>query len=118
ALTEITWNRGLTTMGSRRLARSPVMAATLTALTVAVVGVAFAAEASAPAPPWSYEGETGPEHWGDSPEYATCGTGKRQSPIDLRNADRAAAPAISTRYVAAALTELNNGHTIEVSSDR
>ncbi|RMG32797.1 MAG: hypothetical protein D6732_12955, partial [Methanobacteriota archaeon] len=39
-------------------------------------------------PQWTYEGETGPEHWGElDPSYETCGSGKSQSPIDLTNAD-------------------------------
>ena len=65
---------------------------------------------------WSYEGETGPSHWASlSPDYHACGDGKRQSPINLRRADHAAAPAITMKYVASALTEHNNGHTVEVS---
>ena len=33
---------------------------------------------------WSYSGETGSEHWADlSPDYATCGNGKNQSPINI-----------------------------------
>jgi carbonic anhydrase len=33
---------------------------------------------------WSYEGETGPEHWGDiDPDYARCANGKEQSPINI-----------------------------------
>jgi carbonic anhydrase len=36
------------------------------------------------APVWSYEGRSGPEYWGDlCPEYATCRSGKHQSPIDI-----------------------------------
>lgn len=35
---------------------------------------------------WSYEGSGGPQHWGRlRTEYATCATGRRQSPIDLRD---------------------------------
>lgn len=35
---------------------------------------------------WSYQGETGPENWGDlSPDWATCGNGQYQSPIDLKD---------------------------------
>ncbi|ANQ83981.1 putative carbonic anhydrase [Azoarcus olearius] len=34
---------------------------------------------------WSYDGETGPEHWARlRPDWRVCGDGKRQSPIDLR----------------------------------
>ncbi|MDR0378665.1 MAG: carbonic anhydrase family protein [Candidatus Accumulibacter sp.] len=36
---------------------------------------------------WTYEGATGPAHWGKlRPDYARCATGHRQSPIDLRDA--------------------------------
>lgn len=35
-------------------------------------------------PTWSYEGETGPDHWGElSEEWATCSEGVEQSPVDL-----------------------------------
>ena len=34
---------------------------------------------------WGYAGDTGPEHWAElSPEFAPCGAGTEQSPIDLR----------------------------------
>ncbi|MDR2507647.1 MAG: carbonic anhydrase family protein [Candidatus Accumulibacter sp.] len=38
-------------------------------------------------PPWSYSGDkTGPALWGRlRPEYALCSSGKRQSPIDIRD---------------------------------
>ena len=33
-----------------------------------------------------YEGETGPEHWGDiDPNYAACENGKEQSPINIES---------------------------------
>jgi hypothetical protein len=33
---------------------------------------------------WAYTGPTGPAAWGSiSPEFATCGSGKAQSPIDI-----------------------------------
>jgi carbonic anhydrase len=35
---------------------------------------------------WSYEGENGPANWGKiNPAWAKCGTGNRQSPIDIRD---------------------------------
>ena len=35
---------------------------------------------------WSYEGRGNPELWGRlRPEYATCATGRRQAPIDIRD---------------------------------
>ena len=45
--------------------------------------------------PWSYEGERGPEHWGDlDPEYAPCKDGHAQSPIDIRETEKADLPAL------------------------
>ena len=36
---------------------------------------------------WAYAGEGAADHWGRlKAEYATCGAGRRQSPIDLRDA--------------------------------
>jgi carbonic anhydrase len=64
--------------------------------------------------PWSYEGA---EHWGDlDPEYAACNAGKEQSPIDIRNAEKADLPAIRFEYKIGPLKYLiNNGHTIRVN---
>ena len=39
---------------------------------------------------WGYSGADGPSHWGDlDPSFATCKTGKRQSPIDTKDAKKA-----------------------------
>jgi carbonic anhydrase len=62
--------------------------------------------------PWSYEGEKGPEHWGDlDPEYATCKIGKEQSPIDIRNSRKAQLSAIRFEYKNGPVKIINNGHT-------
>lgn len=65
---------------------------------------------------WSYEGETGPEHWGDlKPEFATCKTGRRQSPIDIRGAQKAASSSIEFNYKASPLTVVNTGHSVQIN---
>src|SRR5580704_10537916 len=66
--------------------------------------------------PWTYDGVTGPEHWGDlDPDYAAC-KGKEQSPIDIRGAQKADLPAIRFEYRSGPLKYLiNNGHTIRVN---
>jgi carbonic anhydrase len=66
--------------------------------------------------PWTYEGATGNEHWGDlDPEYAACKIGKEQSPIDIRIAQKAELPAIVFEYKSSPLKYvINNGHTIRV----
>ncbi len=65
---------------------------------------------------WSYEGATGPSHWGDlSPEYAKAKTGKQQSPIDIsrpRTNPQDGSP-LQVSYQDASLSILNNGHTVE-----
>jgi len=87
-----------------------------------LVVLVAAAAASAPAQDanhqhqWSYAGETGPQHWGDlKAEYATCKTGKEQSPIDIRSATKAPLPAIRFQYKSSPLRIINNGHTIQVN---
>ena len=61
---------------------------------------------------WSYDGANGPEHWGDlDPEYAACQTGKQQSPIDIRNAEKTELPAIRFEYKSGLLKIINNGYT-------
>jgi carbonic anhydrase len=61
---------------------------------------------------WSYGGANGPEHWGDlDPDYAACGRGKEQSPIDIRGAMTADLPPLRFDYKSGPLRIINNGHT-------
>lgn len=65
---------------------------------------------------WSYEGDTGPEHWGDlSKEFETAKTGREQSPIDIRPADtvEAGLPGITFHYRDEVSVFVNNGHTLQ-----
>lgn len=65
---------------------------------------------------WTYEGDTGPGHWGDlKDEYSTCKVGKNQSPIDIRDAQKADLPAIHFHYRDSPLRIIDNGHTIQVN---
>jgi carbonic anhydrase len=62
--------------------------------------------------PWSYEGARGPDHWGDlDPDYATCKNGTQQSPIDIRDAQKADLPALRFEYKSGPLRIINNGYT-------
>jgi len=66
---------------------------------------------------WSYEGEGGPQAWGQlKPEYRTCGTGKRQSPVHIEESMTLQGPAEPIRfaYQPSNGTVINNGHTIQV----
>ena len=66
---------------------------------------------------WDYTGPRGSDHWGDlDPEYAACKTGKAQSPIDIRSAEKATLPAVHFEDRSAPLQYLiNNGYTIRVN---
>lgn len=67
---------------------------------------------------WTYEGEEGPEHWGDlSQDYALCSTGREQSPINLTNAEASDLQDIIFEYKSSAVKILNNGHTVQVNYD-
>jgi len=66
---------------------------------------------------WAYEGERGPTAWGKlNDDYATCSNGKRQSPINIEDANTLLGPAepLVFSYQASAGSVVNNGHTIQV----
>jgi len=64
--------------------------------------------------PWTYE-QAG--DWGQlDSSYALCNIGKEQSPIDIRDAQKAALPALRFEYESGQLKYvINNGHTIRVN---
>src|SRR6478609_9745071 len=67
---------------------------------------------------WSYGGTTGPAHWPAlEHEFSTCGTGREQSPIDIRQdaVQRTDLPPIRFAYQAVPLRLVDNGHTIQVN---
>jgi carbonic anhydrase len=65
---------------------------------------------------WSYEGESGPANWSKiNSDWAKCGTGNRQSPIDLRDGIKVNLEQISFDYHPSSFSEVNNGHTISVT---
>lgn len=70
---------------------------------------------------WAYDGEGGPQAWGQlKPEFNTCASGKRQSPINIEPNNALAGPAepIQINYQPSNGTVVNNGHTIQVDVDR
>jgi carbonic anhydrase len=76
----------------------------------------FGASGTAREHDWDYGTAHGPGHWGDlKPEYALCKTGHRQSPIDIRNPQRADLPPIQFDYKPSSLHIIDNGHTIMVN---
>lgn len=65
---------------------------------------------------WGYEGEAGPQNWARlKPEYALCGAGTRQSPIDIREGLRVDLDPIRFDYKPTYFRIVDNGHTIQVT---
>jgi carbonic anhydrase len=71
---------------------------------------------TAHAPHWAYQGEGGPQAWGQlKPEFATCASGKRQSPIDIREGLKLQLEPVQFSYGATTLNVVDNGHTVQVN---
>ena len=66
--------------------------------------------------PWTYEGPRGSDHWAElDSQYAAC-NGKEQSPIDIRDTQKADLPALRFEYKPALIPYVtNNGATIRVN---
>lgn len=70
---------------------------------------------------WGYTDENGavpPSQWGTLPDDALCGTGQHQSPINLSSkvpGEKSAGPKFD--YHSAAVSIVNNGHTVQVNTD-
>jgi carbonic anhydrase len=65
---------------------------------------------------WSYEGEGAPGNWSKlDGKYATCGTGKRQSPIDIRDGMKVDLEKLAFDYKPSSFSVIDNGHTVQVN---
>lgn len=63
---------------------------------------------------WGYAGLGGPDNWGKIPGNATCGTGQRQSPIDIRGGIKVDLEPIKFDYRPTQFRVTDNGHTVQV----
>jgi carbonic anhydrase len=98
---------------SRARAALPVLLA-LPALVILAGAGSGSGEPAGCDAPWSYEGPTGPQHWGDlSPCYAACSTGLSQSPVDLGALEPSRLRSGVFHYGPTAIVLLNDGHTIK-----
>ena len=65
---------------------------------------------------WTYAGEYGPANWSNiNSAWAACNSGKRQSPIDLRDGIKVDLEQIAFDYRPSSFREIDNGHTIQVT---
>lgn len=97
--------------------RSVIISGLAGALGCACCG-AFSRQAlAADGPSWSYKGATGPEAWGSlGKDYAACGQGTAQSPVDLAAPIPAEIDPVAVRWEADMDGQvINNGHTIQVN---
>lgn len=64
---------------------------------------------------WDYEGDYGPAHWARiDPRYKLCGSGQRQSPIDIRDGLKVDQEVIRFDYQPSSFRIVDNGHTVSV----
>jgi carbonic anhydrase len=121
------WTTHARSMSRRRLVRLAVVGAGGAALSIAGLdlggGVVARRHAGTPEAGldhevhWSYEGEEGPEHWGElDSEFATCSGGTAQSPIDIAQPTDADLTDLEFAYqTISPLHVINNGHTGQVN---
>lgn len=65
---------------------------------------------------WTYAGDTGPDHWAQLGGKArVCGTGARQSPVDINGVTRPQTSKILLSYNSAPATIQNTGKTIRIA---
>lgn len=86
---------------------------------LAVFGI-LSVSAAAAAETWTYDGDAGPDRWGDlGSAFELCALGTEQSPIDLVHE---AAIAATGRFIDIVWTPffpeiVDNGHTLQVNTD-
>jgi carbonic anhydrase len=65
---------------------------------------------------WGYEGRGGPQAWARlNPEFSQCASGKRQSPIDIRDGIALELEPVSFDYKPSNFGVIDNGHTVQVN---
>ncbi len=65
---------------------------------------------------WSYKGTAGPQTWGGlKPEFTLCGSGQRQSPIDIRGGLPVDLDPVRFNYQASPFGVVDNGHTVQAN---
>ena len=67
---------------------------------------------------WGYDANIAPDRWGLlDPAYSVCSVGKKQSPVDLVNAEQRPLPEIEFDYKTSAINIVNSGHSIQINVD-
>jgi carbonic anhydrase len=65
---------------------------------------------------WAYDGRGGPQAWGRlQPEFGLCASGRRQSPIDIRDGLPLDLDPVPFDYHPGSFAVVDNGHTVQVN---
>lgn len=100
---------------TKRLSPSGLSLALAALALLAAQATPVAAQQPALAPGWDYQGPNGPIHWGTlSPSYQACGSGTRQSPIDITAVTLSDLPPLNLRYPGGALSVMHTGHLLKL----
>jgi len=80
------------------------------------IAAAQRADAREQAVHWGYEGRGGPQAWGRmKAEFNTCATGRRQSPIDIRDGLALDLEPLQFDYRPSRFGVIDTGHTVQVN---
>ncbi|MGN6423104.1 MAG: carbonic anhydrase [Asticcacaulis sp.] len=70
---------------------------------------------SGPVAKWTYDGDTGPDHWASlGGGSSVCGTGQRQSPVDISGQVKSQTGKVRLNYNSASATIQNTGKTVRI----
>jgi len=65
---------------------------------------------------WGYEGETGPEHWGElKSDFEMCSEGEMQTPINIVPTKDIELSPLIFHYNTSSLNVIDNGHSVQVN---
>lgn len=96
-----------------------LIVALLSALLVGCGGESGSTGSASEGPAWNHDpanAELGPNAWaGIDASFERCGTGDRQSPVDIANAASADLPSLEFDYPPTPFVVTNTGHTIEAT---
>ena len=100
--------------GAAAVVEAPQVPAEPRAITVRPSRSVVAAHGASPH--WDYSGEGAPENWSKlKPEFSACSSGKRQSPIDIRDGISVQLDPVQFDYKPSSFKVLDNGHTVQVN---
>jgi carbonic anhydrase len=95
-------------------ASAPAGPAKRTAAAASPTVAAAPVPAPQPGQPWAYDGPNGPAAWARlKPEFALCGNGKRQSPIDLRDGIQVNLEPLAFDYRPSSLRVVDDGRSLQ-----